>query len=318
MKKSKKSDLSIENLATEQSNPESADLDTKSSLAIVRIINAEDRKVAPAVEKALPQIAQAIDWIAAALRDGGRLIYAGTGTSGRIAALDAAEIPPTFKAAPGTVQFVMAGGGKALGMAVEADEDSEELGAREMRNKHPRKNDVVVGIASSGRTPFTIAALHEARRAGSRTIALTNNHGSRLAKAADLAIIIDTGPEVVTGSTRMKAGTAQKMVLNMLSTGAMVRLGHVYGNLMINLRQKNSKLTERALLILERALTVDRPSAREILRSAGNDLPIALIMGAANVNHKTAQQALELGGGVRTAIAIARKLSTEKSKRLSR
>ena len=302
MKPRAKTSVSIEALDTEQSNPLSVELDQKSSLDIARIINSEDRKIAGVVECALPQIAQAIDCIADSLKNGGRLIYVGTGTSGRIAALDAAECPPTFNTDPEMVQYVIAGGPKALGLPVEADEDSLTLGAREIRKKRPGKKDVVVGIAASGRTPFTIAAVCTAKRAGAKTIAIANNPGSPLAAAADLAIVLETGPEVVTGSTRMKAGTAQKMVLNMLSTGAMVRLGYVYGNLMVNLRQKNSKLTERALIILERALSVDRAWARKILRRAGNDVPVAIVMTWAGVARKTAETALREAGGVRTAI----------------
>ena len=297
---------SIEELATEQSNPASVDLDMKSSLEIARLINSEDGKVAAVVERALPQIAKAIDWITESLKNGGRLIYVGTGTSGRIAALDAAECPPTFNTPPQMVQFVIAGGPKALGLPIEADEDSRKLGEREMRKKRPGKKDVVVGIAASGRTPFTIAAVEAARRAGAKTIAIANNPGSALEKAAELAIVVETGPEVVTGSTRMKAGTAQKMVLNMLSTGAMVRLGLVYGNLMVNLRQKNSKLTERALIILERALKVNRSSARKLLRMAGNDLPVAIIMHLAGVSRRNAEKALASSGGLRDAIVNAR------------
>src|SRR5581483_9258509 len=244
----------LEDLPTEQPNPASVELDTKSSIQIARIINSEDAKVAPAVERALPQIALAMDWIADALAKGGRLIYVGTGTSGRIAALDAAECPPTFNTAPEMVQVVMAGGSRALVTALEADEDSRELGVREIRKKAPGRNDVVVGIAASGRTPFTLAALHWARRAGARTVAITSNPGSPLERAAELAIVIETGAEVVAGSTRMKAGTAEKMVLNILSTGAMVRLGYVYSNLMVNLHQKNTKLAGRAVLILQQVL----------------------------------------------------------------
>lgn len=297
-----KTSVSIEDLDTEQSNPASLGLDQKSSLEIARIINAEDRKVAAVVERVLPQIALAIDWIAESLKNGGRLIYVGTGTSGRIAALDAAECPPTFNTDPKVVQYVIAGGPKALGLPVEADEDSLTLGARELLKKRPGKKDVVVGIAASGRTPFTIAAVRAAKRAGAKTIAIANNPGSPLAAAADLAIVLETGPEVVTGSTRMKAGTAQKMTLNMLSTGAMVRLGHVYGNLMVNLRQKNSKLTERALIILERALKVDRAQARQILRRAGNDVSVAIVMTVAGVDRKRAQSALSKSGSVRAAL----------------
>jgi N-acetylmuramic acid 6-phosphate etherase len=296
----------LDQLATEQANPASADLDTKSALEIARIINSEDAKVAPSVERALPQIAQAIDWIAEGLASGGRLIYVGTGTSGRIGALDASECPPTFDLDPRLVQFVMAGGSKALGAAAEGDEDSRQLGIREISKKQPSKKDVVVGIAASGRTPFTVAAIEWARRAGAKTVAVTNNPGSPLEAAADLVIVVETGPEVVAGSTRMKAGTAEKMVLNMLSTGAMVRLGYVYGNLMVNLHQKNTKLAERAVTIVERALEVDRTQARMLLRAAGSSVPTAIVMHSAGVTRKRAETALaEAGGRVRKAIAIA-------------
>ena len=251
MKRAKGPGLS--GLATERTNRASADLDLKSSLEIARIINAEDAKVAAAVGRALPQIAQAIDMIAGALRSGGRLIYVGAGTSGRIAALDAAEIPPTYNADPKTVRFVMAGGAKALGAATEASEDSRESGQREMAKNNPGKNDVVVGIAASGRTPFTVAAIEYARRRGAKTIAVTCNRRSQLERAAHLAIVTEVRPEVISGSTRMKAGTAQKMVLNMLSTGSMTRLGYVYGNLMVNVRPKNAKLAERAVSVLQKA-----------------------------------------------------------------
>src|SRR5438105_10018190 len=214
-------------------------------------MNSEDAKVAAAVKRVLPQIAQAIDIIASALRRGGRLIYVGTGTSGRIAALDAVECPPTFDTHRQTVQFIIAGGLKALGAAVEADEDSPKLGEREIAKKKPGKNDVVVGIAASGRTPFTVAAIAYARRHGAQTIAVTCNRNSPLEKAAGFAIVTEVGPEVIAGSSRMKAGTAQKMVLNMLSTGAMTRLGYVYSNLMINVLPKNTKLRERAIGILQ-------------------------------------------------------------------
>jgi N-acetylmuramic acid 6-phosphate etherase len=297
----------LDQLATEQPNPVSADLDAKSAIEIARIINSEDAKIAAAVERALPQIALAIDWIAEALSEGGRLIYVGTGTSGRIGALDASECPPTFDVDPNMVQFVMAGGLKALGASVEADEDSRKLGVREIRKKRAGKKDVVVGIAASGRTPFTIAAIQWARRAGAKTVAVINNPGSPLEAATDLAIVVETGAEVVSGSTRMKAGTAEKMVLNMLSTGAMVRLGYVYGNLMVNLHQKNSKLAGRAVTIVERALGVDRVRAGKLLRSAGNSVPTAIVMHSARVKKKAAEQALAASRGqVRKAIPLAR------------
>ena len=293
-------------LATEQANPASENLDTKSAIEIARIINSEDARVAAAVARALPQIASAIEWIAEALAGGGRLIYVGTGTSGRIAALDAAECPPTFGIDPKLVQFVMAGGNKALGAAIEADEDSRIMGAREIRKKRPGKKDIVVGVSASGRTPFTIAAVSWARRAGAKTVAVTCNPRSRLAAAADLAIVGETGAEVVAGSTRMKAGTAEKMVLNMLSTGAMVRLGFVYGNLMVNLHQKNRKLEERAVGIVENVTRVHRGRARRLLKTAGNSVPVAIVMQSAGVSKRAAEAALGAAfGHVREAIKLA-------------
>src|SRR5271167_3571081 len=206
----------LSGLTTEETNPASRNLDAKSALQIARIINAEDAKVATAVKRALPQIAKAIDVIADSLKRGGRLIYVGAGTSGRIAALDVSECPPTFNTDPKMVQFVIAGGERALGRAVEANEDSPELGEKAIAEKKPGKKDVVVGIAASGRTPFTIAAVEYARKKGAKTIAVACNRNSPLEKAAHLAIVAEVGPEVISGSTRMKAGTAQKMILNTL------------------------------------------------------------------------------------------------------
>lgn len=307
MKRAKESGLS--GLTTEQTNRASADLDLKSSLEIARIINAEDAKVAAAVGRVLPQIAQAIDMIAAALRNRGRLIYVGAGTSGRIAALDAAEIPPTYNADPKSVRFVMAGGAKALGEATEASEDSRAAGQREMSKNNPGRNDVVVGIAASGRTPFTVAAIEYARRHGAKTIAVTCNRRSPLERAAHLAIVTEVGPEVISGSTRMKAGTAQKMVLNMLSAGSMTRLGYVYGNLMVNVRPKNAKLAERAVSILQKAAQISATEARQSLKAAGNSVPAALVMLQAGVERKQAERAVKsAGGNVRRAIAVARSL----------
>ncbi len=299
----------LSRLATEQPNRASTDLDLKSALEVARIINAEDAKVAAAVQRALPQIGRAIDLIANALRRGGRLIYVGAGTSGRIAALDAAEVPPTFSADPETVQFVIAGGLDALANATEANEDSRQLGEREIAKKKPGRKDVVVGIAASGRTPFTVAALDYAHKKGAKTIAITCNRNSPLEKAAHLAIVTEVGPEVISGSTRMKAGTAQKMVMNMLSSGAMTRLGLVYGNLMVNLNPKNTKLAERGVSILRRAAKVSREIAQQTLKAAGNSVPVALVMLQAEVNRDQAETALEsTRGHVRQAIAAARSL----------
>ena len=301
--------MQIHRLSTERTNPASRQLDTKSSLEIARIINKEDAKVAAAVRRALPQIAKAIDLIAAALKRSGRLIYVGAGTSGRVAALDAVECPPTFNTDPKTVQFVIAGGSKALAAAVEANEDSRSLGQREIAKKKPGKNDVVVGIAASGRTPFTVAAIEYARRRGAKTIAVTCNRNSPLGRAAHVAIVTEVGPEVVTGSSRMKAGTAQKMVLNMLSTGAMTQLGYVHGNLMVNVHLKNEKLLERGITILQLAAGIDRASAKRALKSAGNSAPIALIMLQTGIGRTEARRALKAAHGhVRAAITSARAL----------
>ena len=282
----------LQNLITEQPNRASAALDQKPALVIAKVINREDTKVAKAVRRALPSVARAIGWIADAFRAGGRLIYVGTGTSGRIASLDAAECPPTFNTDPRMVQFIIAGGRRALGAAVESNEDSREAGEHAMAKKKPGAHDVVVGIAASGRTPFTVAALAYARRHGAKTVAVTCNRNSPLEKAADLAIVTEVGPEVVAGSTRMKAGTAQKMVLNMLSTGALTRLGYVYGNLMVNVRPRNSKLRERGIGILQKVTGVPRNTAEKILLKAGSTA-VALVMIKAGVEKETAEWALD-------------------------
>jgi len=299
--------MQLRQLSTEKTNSASRDLDTKSSLEIARIINKEDAKVAAAVKRALPQIAKGIDLIAASLKAGGRLIYVGAGTSGRIAALDASECPPTFNTDPKTVQFVIAGGVKALAAATEASEDSRKLGVREMAKQKPTNNDVVVGIAASGRTPFTLAAIEYARRRGAKTIAVTCNQNSPLGRAAHLEIVSKVGQEVVAGSSRMKAGTAQKMVLNMLSTGAMAKLGYIYGNLMVNVHVKNYKLRERGIAILQQATGVDARGARRALKSARNDVPVALIMLQTGASRSHAVSALKTAqANVRRAMDLAR------------
>lgn len=297
---------SLLSLTTEQQNLASQSLDNKSALEIATIINSEDTKIASAVSKALPQIAEAIDAIAGALSQGGRLIYIGAGTSGRIAALDAAECPPTFSTDPKQVQFVMAGGEKALGRAVEANEDSPELGQRDLAKLKPSKKDIVVGITASGRTPYTVAAIEYAKKKGARTVGVSCNPGSPLSRVADIAITAEVGPEVISGSTRMKAGTAQKMILNMLTTGAMTRLGYVYGNLMVNVALKNKKLVERGVTILSKAADVDREKAREALGKSGKSVPAALIMLKAGVTlHEARRRLKSAGGNVRKAIAFS-------------
>jgi N-acetylmuramic acid 6-phosphate etherase len=297
----------LRKLSTEQTLPSARDLDRMSSLEIATLINKEDATVATAVSRALPQIARAIDAVVSALRQGGRLIYVGAGTSGRLGALDASEIQPTFNTDPRTVQFIMAGGPKALGASTEASEDDTALAIKEIKKRKPGKRDVVLGIATSGRTPFTIAAVEYARRHGSRTIALTCNRDSPLERAADFAIVTDVGPEVLAGSSRMKAGTSHKMALNMISTGAMTRLGYVYGNLMVNVWTKNEKLIQRAVRIVEQATGTDHQTAARALKTAGNRTPVAVVMLAAGVKRAKAVAALKkTKGHVRNAIAIAK------------
>jgi N-acetylmuramic acid 6-phosphate etherase len=295
--------MNIKELATEHVNLASTELDTHSALEIARVINNEDKKVAEAVERALPQIALAIEAIAAALGRGGRLIYVGAGTSGRLAALDASECPPTFNTHPKTIQYMIAGGTKALSRASEVSEDSLAAGRADMAKRKPGKKDVVVGVAASGRTPYTIAAVEYARKKGAKTVALAGNADSELGRAAEIEIVIQVGPEALAGSTRMKAGTAQKMVLNMLTTGAMARLGYIYGNLMVNVHTKNEKLVERGLGILEKAAGADRPAAARTLKAAGNQVAVALVMLKTGLGRAQAEKKLKATkGNVRKAI----------------
>ncbi|HZU32056.1 MAG TPA: N-acetylmuramic acid 6-phosphate etherase [Candidatus Angelobacter sp.] len=295
----------ISRLETEQQNHASSQLDTMSALEIARVINNEDKKVAIAVEQALPQIAQAIDAITNAIANGGRLIYVGAGTSGRLAALDSAECPPTFGIAPRTIQYVLAGGTRALGRAAEYNEDSPAVGRKDMARRKPGKKDVIVGVAASGRTPYTIAAVEYAGKKGAKTVAVVCNRGSELGRVADIEIVLEVGPEAVSGSTRMKAGSAQKMALNMLSTGAMARLGYIYGNLMVRVETINQKLVERGITILEKLAGVDRQTAMKTLKAADNQVSIALIMLKTNLDRTNAVKRLKLAkGNVRHAITM--------------
>ncbi len=296
----------IQRLNTEAQNPASAQLDCLDALDIARVINAEDEKVAAAVQRAVPQIAEAIDAVAHAIGQGGRLIYVGAGTSGRIAALDASECPPTFNVGYDKVQFVMAGGTNALWSATEASEDDAEAGRSDIADRKPGSNDVVAGLAASGRTPYTIAAIEYARCKGAKTVAITCNPGSPLGKAADIEIVAEVGPEVLSGSTRMKAGTAQKLICNMITTGAMARLGYVYGNLMVNVHPKNGKLVERAIGILEKATGASREAAGSKLKESGDSVPLALIMLRTGISKAEAEKQLRLANGnVREAIESA-------------
>src|ERR1700759_4976036 len=293
----------LQHLTTESQNEASQGFDTKSALEIARIINHEDSKIAAAVKKAIPEIAQVIDQVARSLRDGGRLIYIGAGSSGRIAALDASECPPTYSTAPGQVQYIMAGGPKALASAVEVNEDSEERGQRDIARRRPTRKDVVIGLSASGRTPYVVSAVAYARARGAKTACITCNHNTPLESAADIAIVADVGPEVISGSTRMKAATAQKMITNMITTGAMTRLGYVYENLMVNVHMQNSKLVERGIGILMRACRISREKAVDVIKSAGRSVPVALVMLKAKVDKPEAVRRLaKSDGNVRLAI----------------
>jgi N-acetylmuramic acid 6-phosphate etherase len=287
----------LEKLLTEQPNPASASLDSLSTEEALRIINAEDRKVATAVEREIPAIARAVDAIVETIEKGGRLFYIGAGTSGRLGVLDAAEIPPTFSAPPTMVQGIIAGGEGALSHATETTEDDPAIGVRDLLAHGFTAQDILVGIAASGRTPYVLGAVEEARRMGATTIGISCTPDSELGSAVDIAITPLVGPEVVAGSTRMKAGTAQKLVLNMLSTGACVKLGFVYGNLMVNVQPKNHKLVDRARRIIVHAADVPYEQAGELLAQAGGSVRTAIVMAKARVGREEAERRLAAVGG---------------------
>jgi N-acetylmuramic acid 6-phosphate etherase len=282
---------------TEQRHPASKNLDSMTALQIARLINREDRKVADAVARELPYIAAAVEAVVRAIHGGGRLIYVGAGTSGRLALLDAVELPPTYGIATNVVIALIAGGKKAVTGAVEGAEDSAANAVRDLRAIKLHHRDVVLGIAASGTTPYVLSALQFARRRRAATIALTANRHSPLAKLASISIAPEVGCEVVTGSTRMKAGTSQKMVLNMLSTAAMVRLGHTYENLMIDLVMNNKKLTGRGARILAEASGAPLSSAEHALRQSGHNLRVALVMLKQGISAPEAKQKLKLAKG---------------------
>ncbi|HEY4355655.1 MAG TPA: N-acetylmuramic acid 6-phosphate etherase [Acidobacteriaceae bacterium] len=297
----------LDSLTTEKLNEASAGLDTKSAIEIARIINHEDAKVAAAVKKALPEIAIVIDIVARSLRDGGRLIYVGAGSSGRIAALDASECPPAFSTAPSQVQYIMAGGPKALASASDVNEDSPELGQRDIARRRPTRKDIVIGVSASGRTPYVVGATDYARSRGAKTAAVTCNPNSDLSQVADVTICAEVGPEALSGSTRMKASTAQKMILNMITTAAMTRLGYVYDNLMVNVHMKNAKLVERGIRVLMQVCDIDRETAIRTIKSSGKSIPIAVVMLKAGVDKMEAVRRLQKSdGNVRLAIDDSR------------
>ena len=283
---------------TEEENPRTRGIASLSARAIVELMNEEDAHVAAAVGRVLGAIALAVDGIAERLARGGRLFYIGTGTSGRLGVLDAAECPPTFGVAPELVQGIIAGGYDACHRAVEASEDDAQAGARDIAARGVGAGDAIVGIAASGRTPYTIGALKQARTLGTLTVALTCAPASPITEAAEVSIVPEVGPEVIAGSTRLKAGTAQKMVLNMLSTATMIRLGYVTGNRMTNLLPRNEKLRARALRILVAETGLDEEGARRALEAAGGDTRTALVMCRTQATREAAERALRASRGV--------------------
>lgn len=303
MPKPSRTPIPKESRLTEQRNPASKNLDRLTAREIIELMNHEDRKVALAVGKEIPTIARAVDAIVARIRKGGRLIYVGAGSSGRMAALDAAECQPTFGTPPQLVQALIAGGGRAITQAVEGAEDDVHRAEHELRARKLTRNDVVVGVTASGTTPFVLAALKYARGRGATTVAIASNRRMPVARLAEIVIAAEVGPEVLTGSTRMKAGTAQKMVLNMLSTATMARLGHVYENLMIDVVLTNEKVAKRALRILAEASGKSVSAAEHALRTAGHNMRAALVMLKMGVEASEAKKRLaQMKGNLRAAL----------------
>lgn len=294
----------IKNLVTEARNPASEQIDNKSTLEILKIINQEDQKVPKVVEGEIPYIAQAVDLLVEVFKKGGRLFYIGAGTSGRLGVLDAAECPPTFGTDPEMVQGIIAGGEKALVRAQEGLEDRAELGAKDLLQRGVTKNDVVCGVAASYRTPYVLGAIRKAREIGAKTIYVTCNPRSEIKVEVDIAICPVVGPEVVMGSTRMKAGTATKLVLNMLTTASMIRLGKVYGNMMVDLMMTSRKLEERSKRVVMMVTGVDYDRAAAVLKEAKGHVKTALVMILAGIGAEEAKKRLqESNGFVRKAIA---------------
>ncbi|TVR24485.1 MAG: N-acetylmuramic acid 6-phosphate etherase [Anaerolineaceae bacterium] len=283
-------------MLTEQQNPNTTDIDRLSTLEMLGRINDEDRTVADAVRGALPQIAQAVDAITVRLRDGGRLIYSGAGTSGRLGVLDAVECVPTYSAPPGLIVGVIAGGNPALTRSVENAEDDAEAGAADLRGLELSAKDCVVGIAASGRTPYVLGAIAYAREVGAFTAGIACNAPAPLLDAADVGIGVPVGPEVITGSTRMKAGTAQKMILNMLSTSVMIKMGKVYGNLMVDVQVTNEKLARRARQLVCSVTGADSATADDLLRQADQQVKVAILMHKFNLSAPSARAKLAEAG----------------------
>tara|TARA_B100000575_G_scaffold294612_1_gene312190 strand:- start:3630 stop:4547 length:918 start_codon:yes stop_codon:yes gene_type:complete len=287
----------LNNLKTEQLNPNTQDIDLDDALNIAKKINKEDQKVADAVGEKLPQIAQAIDWVAQALSFGGRLLYFGAGTSGRLGVLDAAECPPTFGTKPEQVQGFIAGGQAAMFVAQEKAEDQEDIGITDLNTVYPTQADVICGLAASGRTPYVHGALRRGIELGCKTIFVTNVPKQQLTISPDLVIDVPVGPEVIMGSTRMKSATAQKMVLNMITTGAMIRQGKVYENVMVDLMLTNTKLVERAKRIIMNFSSLDYRDATEVLEQANGHVKTALLMAIGGKSKEEAESLLETHQG---------------------
>ena len=295
--------IDLTKLTTEKRNPETMNLDQMTPLEIVETMNREDGKVIEAVKVVLPQVAKVIEWTTEALRTGGRIIYMGAGTSGRLGVLDAVECPPTFGVSPDVVVGLMAGGEKAFVKAVEGAEDSETLGTEDLKNIGLNEKDVVIGIAASGRTPYVIHALRYARSLGVKTAIIACNKDSEMSREADIAIEPVSGPEVLTGSTRLKAGTAQKLVLNMISTGSMVGTGKAYENLMVDVMQSNEKLKTRAENIVMEATGCEREKARAAILDAKGSVKLAITSILLDTPVEEAEKALaEAKGHIRKAI----------------
>lgn len=304
MESNKKVFDEIKNLLTEQRNPKSMDIDSKSTLEILKIINDEDKKVPFAVEKEIPYIAQAVEFVVESFKKGGRLLYFGAGTSGRLGVVDAAECPPTFGTPPEMVQGFIAGGKEAMFVAQEGAEDKEENGANDVIKANVNSKDTVVGIAASRRTPYVVGAIKKAKELGAKTVFITSNPRSEFnIKEVDVAICPEVGPEVIMGSTRMKSGTAQKLILNMITTTAMIRIGKVYENMMIDLQMTNQKLVERSKRIVMIITGVSYDEAAKYLQMAKGNVKTALVMILAKVSYEEAVRRLQLSDGfVRKAI----------------
>ena len=296
--------LSLDQLTTEQANPNTADLDELPLEEALRRLNEEDAQVPLAVREVIPEIARGVELIERAMRAGGRLIYVGAGTSGRLGCLDASEIPPTYGLPMERVVGVIAGGDSALRRSIEGAEDSRSEGAGAMAQLNVGPNDVICGIAASGRTPYVIGALEEGHRRGAATVGVVTNSPCEMETVVDVLIAPVVGPEPVSGSTRMKSGTAQKLVLNMLTTMAMVRIGKTYGNLMVDLRATNEKLVRRAVRLIQQVTEFDERAARQLFDASSGDTKLAIMMGLSDLDADSARERLDASGGVlRKALA---------------